>query len=64
MKFEAMDREGKVKMSTEEPGCVYPEDVLRDMEKAGYTFRMDGRKCRAGEVTINFPFEGQIGLYE
>jgi tRNA G46 methylase TrmB len=43
MIFEALDRDGEIKMSTDNESCVYPAETLLEMQKAGYTFRLDGK---------------------
>ena len=46
MKFEVIDRDGTVKMSTEHRRCIYPLNILRRMETAGYKFRLDGKRWK------------------
>ena len=36
MRFEVIDRDGKVRMSAEHRRCIYPLNILRRMETAGY----------------------------
>jgi hypothetical protein len=43
MRFEVIGGDGQVKMSTEYECCIYPREILLNMEAAGYTFRMDGK---------------------
>ena len=49
MKFEVINRDGKVMMSTEHRSCIYPTDILKQMEAAGYKFRVDGKRWRPGQ---------------
>ena len=56
MKFEVIDRDGKVKMSTEHRSCIYPTDILKRMEAAGYKFKVDGKRWRPGqEINDSLP---------
>ena len=43
MMFEVW-QDGRCKMATEHPRCVYPERILRSMQSAGCTFRLDGKR--------------------
>lgn len=36
MKFEVLNREGKVMMWTESPACIPDEETKRSMRRAGY----------------------------
>lgn len=38
------------KMYTEHSSCVYPAGVLKDMERAGYRFKVDGKYIKAHDV--------------
>ena len=49
MKFEVIDRDGKVKMSTEHRECIYPLDILQQMVSAGYSFRFNGKRWKPGQ---------------
>ena len=49
MKFEVLDRDGIVKMSTEHRRCIYPVATLKSMEKAGYKFRINGKRWKPGQ---------------
>ena len=49
MKFEVIDRDGRVKMSTEHQNCVYPLDILKSMAKAGYKFKLNGKRWKPGQ---------------
>ena len=42
MKFEVLNREGKVMMWTESPACIPDEEPQRSMRRAGYRFRQVG----------------------
>ena len=55
MKFEAIDRDGTVKMSTENRCCIYPLNILRRMEAAGYKFRLDGKRWKPGQEINDDP---------
>ena len=50
MKFEVLDRDGIVKMSTEHKRCIYPVATLKSMEAAGYKFRINGKRWKPGQV--------------
>ena len=43
MTFEVY-QDGRCKMATESPRCIYPERILRSMQSAGCTFRLDGKR--------------------
>lgn len=49
MLFEVL-ASGKVKASTEYLDCVPAQEILRDMERAGYSFRLNGKRCRAKDA--------------
>ena len=49
MKFEVLDRDGIVKMSTEHKSCIYPTATLKSMEAAGYKFRINGKRWKPGQ---------------
>jgi hypothetical protein len=49
MRFEVIDRDGKIKMSTEHRSCIYPADTLKRMETAGYKFRVNGKRWKPGQ---------------
>ena len=52
MKFEVIGSDGKVKMSTEHKSCIYPADILKQMEKAGYKFRLNGKRWKPGQEIV------------
>ena len=43
MTFEVY-QDGRCKMATEHPSCIYPERILRSMQSAGCTFRLNGKR--------------------
>lgn len=43
MLFEVVGGDRRVKMSTKHESCIYPRETLLTMEKAGCTFRMNGK---------------------
>ncbi len=43
MHFEAIDREGKTRMSTDDLPCIPDESQLTSMSTAGYKFKIDGK---------------------
>ena len=49
MLFEVL-MDGRVKASTEYLECIPVLEILRDMERAGYGFRLNGKRCRAREA--------------
>ena len=49
MKFEVIGSDGKVKMSTEHKRCIPSATALKQIEKAGYRFRVDGKRWRFGQ---------------
>lgn len=49
MLFEVL-MDGKVKASTEHLECIPAPEILRDMEREGYGFRLNGKRCRAREA--------------
>lgn len=49
MKFEII-KNGNPVFVTEHMDCIHPIQILRSMNKAGYTFRIDGRKVSLTEV--------------
>lgn len=56
MLFEVIGADGKCKMSTKYPSCIYDEDILRHMAKVGYTFRVDGKRAGVDKVMeLKFP---------
>jgi hypothetical protein len=52
VRFEAIDRDGKVTMSTEHKSCIYPLATLKKMEAAGYKFRLNGKRWNPGKETV------------
>ena len=44
---------GKVKASTEHLDCVPTQEILRDMERAGYSFRLNGKRCKAKDAAAD-----------
>lgn len=49
MRFEVMDSDGQVKMSTEHQKCIYPLATLKKMETAGCKFRLNGKRWKPGQ---------------
>ena len=49
MLFEVL-MDGKVKASTEHLDCIPTPEILRDMERAGYSFRLNGKRCKAKDA--------------
>ena len=49
MRFEVLDRDGVVKMSTEHKKCIYPLATLKSMEAVGYKFQVNGKRWRSGQ---------------
>lgn len=43
--------DGKTMMATSHPECVYSDNVIRGMEKAGYKAYMDGKAYRPAKET-------------
>lgn len=41
---------GMAVMGTNYPSCVYDLDTLKSMQKAGCTFRVNGKTCTAKDV--------------
>mgnify|MGYP000072094740 FL=1 len=42
--------EKKVRATTEHPECIPERNTLREMEGAGYAFRVNGKRCKAKDV--------------
>lgn len=42
--------DGKVRATTEHPECIPERNTLREMEGAGYAFRVNGKRCKAKDV--------------
>lgn len=53
--------DGKVKMHTSELDCIYPMELLKHMQAAGYRFRMDGKVWFPGEI-LRETDDGQLML--
>lgn len=50
MTFEVY-RFGNCIMRTEYPECIYKKDILKAMQKAGYSFKIDGKSASIKEIT-------------
>lgn len=50
MKFEVV-KGGEKFMSTEHWECVYNDDILADMKKAGYSFKLDGKAATVATIS-------------
>lgn len=49
MRF-TVEKDGVVKMHTEDKSCIPDKETLQAMKKAGYKFKMDGKayRCEGG----------------
>lgn len=54
MKFEVTDQHNTVAMHTESPEAVYEEQELKELAKAGYRFRLDGKSATIQRVLNAF----------
>lgn len=50
MKFEVVNKLGQTVMSTEYESCVYDQEDLTAMHRAGYRFKVDGKFVNLGKV--------------
>lgn len=50
MRFEVINREKIGVMVTEYTECIPSQEVLRDMEKHGFTFKLDGKRITPREI--------------
>lgn len=50
MQFEVINREKIGVMVTEYTECIPSQEVLRDMEKHGFTFKLDGKRITPREI--------------
>ena len=53
MIFEVV-KNSKAVFSTEHNECVYPAKTLRHLSKAGYTFRIDGKRASLDTVITTY----------
>ena len=51
MRF-TVEKDGVVKMHTEEKCCIPDKEILQAMKKAGYKIKMDGKAYRCGEESV------------
>ena len=49
LKFIVVGPDGKPKMSTTEKNCIYSPETLKQMQKEGYTFLLNGKKWNPGD---------------
>lgn len=50
MKFEVIDANGQVVMTTDYTECIPAEPILKAMQGAGYKFRIDGKNSSISKL--------------
>lgn len=43
-------KDNKLRLSTEQPSCVYDDEALKNLQNSGFKFKLNGKKATLKEV--------------